>query len=97
YVHDAAMKQFSLPGNLQVWNAPESGADTDFLYREIFQRRNYEKLGVEVREHDVVFDVGANIGMFGLSLMERFSGLRLFCFEPVPGTYACLERNLGES
>jgi FkbM family methyltransferase len=45
----------------------------------------------------VIFDVGANIGMFGLSLMERFSGLRLFCFEPVPGTYACLARNLAES
>jgi FkbM family methyltransferase len=90
------MKQFRLPGNLQVWNSPESGADTQFLYREIFQRRNYEKHGIEVRDRDVIFDVGANIGMFGLSLMDRFSGLRLFCFEPVPGTYACLERNLAE-
>jgi len=32
-----------------------------------------------------------------LSLMERFGDLRIYCFEPVPGTLACLERNLAES
>jgi FkbM family methyltransferase len=94
---DRGMRLFHLPGGLQVWNSPESETDTQFLYREIFQRRNYEQHGIEVGDGAVVFDVGANVGMFGLSLMERCTGLRLFCFEPVPGTYACLERNLGES
>jgi FkbM family methyltransferase len=91
------MKDFELPNGLRVWNAPESGSDTQFLYRENFERRCYEKNGVAVKDGDVVFDVGANIGMFALSLVERFRKLRIFSFEPVPSTYACLERNLTES
>jgi FkbM family methyltransferase len=91
------MKLFRLPDGLQVWNGPESGSDTHFLYREIFERRSYEKHGVAVSHGDVIFDVGANIGMFGLSLMRRFRNLQIYCFEPVPGTYACLVRNLAES
>src|SRR5262245_16050983 len=90
------MKLFRLPDGLQVWNAPESGSDTRFLYRETFERRCHEKNGVAVKDGDVIFDVGASIGMFGLSLMSRFRNLRIFCFEPVPGTWACLARNVGE-
>src|ERR1035438_6961030 len=29
--------------------------------------------------------------------MRRFRDLRIYCFEPVPGTYDCLARNLAES
>ncbi len=50
-----------------------------------------------MNDGDVIFDVGANIGMFSLSLMKRFSDLRIYSFEPVPGTYACLARNVAES
>ena len=91
------MKLFDLPGGLRVWNSPESVSDTHFLYREIFERHSYEQHGVEVRDGHVIFDVGANIGMFELSLMDRFRSLRLFCFEPVPSTYECLTRNVVES
>jgi FkbM family methyltransferase len=92
-----SMKSFPFPNGLRVWNTPESGSDTQFLYREVFERHCYEKHGVAVSDGDVIFDVGANVGMFALSLMERFHDLRIYCFEPVPGTYACLERNLAES
>jgi len=91
------MKLFRLHGGIHVWNTPDSGSDTEFLYREIFERHCYEKHGVEVRDGDVIFDVGANVGMFGLSLIGRFRNLQIYFFEPVPRTYACLERNLAES
>ena len=91
------MKLFRLPDGLQIWNGPESGSDTHFLYRENFGRHCYEKHGVAVTHGDVIFDAGANIGMFALSLMKRFRDLRIYCFEPVPDTYACLSRNLAES
>jgi FkbM family methyltransferase len=41
--------------------------------------------------------VGANVGLFCLSLIDRFSNLQLYCFEPVPATRACLTRNLSEA
>lgn len=91
------MKLFCFPDGLRVWNVPEAGSDTHFLYREIFERHCYEKHGVAVSDGDVIFDVGANVGMFGLSVMRRFRDLRIYLFEPVPSTYACLARNLAES
>jgi tRNA G37 N-methylase Trm5 len=91
------MKQFRLPHGRRVWNAPASGRETRFVYREIFERHCYEKHGVAVSHGDVIFDVGANIGLFALSLMEHLRDLRIYCFEPVPSTYACLKRNLAES
>lgn len=89
------MQLFQLPGGFQVWNTLKA-SDTQFLYREIFERQCYEKHGVTLNDGDVIFDVGANIGMFGLSIMQRFRDLRIFCFEPVPCTYDCLRRNLDE-
>ena len=50
-----------------------------------------------VRNGDVILDVGANVGLFALSLMQRFRGLTMVCIEPVPDIRACLERNLAES
>jgi FkbM family methyltransferase len=91
------MKPFRCPNGLVVWNSPESGHETRFIYDEIFERRCYERHDVHVRDGDVILDVGANIGLFTLSLMERHRGLRIVCMEPVPNTRACLIRNVNES
>jgi FkbM family methyltransferase len=91
------MKQFRCPNGLLVWNAPESGADTRFIYTEIFEQRCYEQHGVTVRNGDVILDVGANVGLFALSVMERFRGVKIVCVEPVPAIRACLVRNVTES
>jgi FkbM family methyltransferase len=91
------MKRFSLPDGLKVWSAPDSLHEMKFIHQENFIQHGYEKHGVCVHNGDVVFDVGANIGLFALSLMGRFGNLRIYCFEPVPATHACLVRNLAES
>jgi FkbM family methyltransferase len=97
--HDGAqrMKLFRLPHGLRVWGAPAAGLELRYLYHEIFEQYCYERHGITVADGNVVFDVGANIGMFSLSLMDRFRDLQIYCFEPIPITYACLARNLAES
>jgi FkbM family methyltransferase len=42
-----------------------------------------------------VIDVGANVGMFAEFIRLQYPESVLHCFEPVPSTYACLERNMG--
>ncbi|MDP2311689.1 MAG: FkbM family methyltransferase [Pseudomonadota bacterium] len=49
--------------------------------------------GVALHEGDIVFDVGANIGLFGIRAVQRHAGLRVFAFEPVPAIYAVLQAN----
>lgn len=41
-----------------------------------------------------VFDVGANVGQSYSNFARRFPGARVYCFEPVAGTFRQLERNL---
>lgn len=91
------MKHFRLPHGLRVWGARPSGLELRWLYHEIFEEHSYERHRIAITHGNVVFDVGANIGLFSLSLMERFRDLRIYCFEPVPFTYECLTRNLAES
>ena len=91
------MKQFRCPNGLRVWGAPGTGVEINLIFREIFEDRCYERLGITICDGDVVLDIGANIGLFALSLMERFYGLKIVCVEPAPITRACLERNVAGS
>jgi phthiocerol/phenolphthiocerol synthesis type-I polyketide synthase E len=91
------MKQFSCPNGLHVWNTPKAGDETTFIFREIFEDRIYEQHGIRLGDGNVILDVGANVGLYALSLMQRFRDLKIVCIEPVPVIRECLERNLSES
>ena len=55
----------------------------------------YMNHGIQVSPGDTVFDVGANIGMFGLRMAQRCGGdVRVIAFEPIPDIRACTEKNL---
>lgn len=41
-----------------------------------------------------LFDVGANVGAFALSVARRVKAARVHAFEPVPDTFALLEKHL---
>lgn len=55
-----------------------------FTYREIFEQRVYLRHGIEVRDGDCIFDVGANIGLFTLFVQQLKSSVATFAFEPSP-------------
>jgi FkbM family methyltransferase len=71
-------------------------AETRFLHDEIFVNEVYLRGGVVLREDAVVFDVGANIGMFSLFVGARCPSARVYAFEPVPEVFAKLVRNVDE-
>ena len=49
--------------------------------------------GVDIRAGDVVFDVGANIGVFAVRAVQRHPDVQVFAFEPVPAIFEVLKRN----
>src|SRR5580700_3089740 len=86
------MRRLSLPGGLDVFclNADE----TRFVHGEVFGARCYLQHGIELRDGDCVFDVGANIGMASMFFCKEREAIRLFAFEPSPPAYECLKANL---
>ncbi|OKI26954.1 hypothetical protein A6A25_06830 [Saccharothrix sp. CB00851] len=68
--------------------------ETRYLYDEIFRQRAYLRGGVVLRDRAVVFDVGANIGMFSLFAHAECDTATVYAFEPLPAVHAKLTANL---
>lgn len=89
---DMAAQQKKLPNGKIVFSINRN--ETEYLYKEIFKDEAYIFPGAaELREKPVVFDVGANIGIFALFAAERWPGARIASFEPVPDVFRVLEQN----
>jgi len=69
--------------------------NTRIAYDEIFDERIYEMFGIELADGATVFDVGANIGLAVLWVGDRIGRGTVHAFEPIPVTFAALERNVG--
>jgi FkbM family methyltransferase len=81
----------TLPNGLPVYGATRADARSQHLMR------GYFRPGVEVRPGMTVLDVGANIGLFSLEVLQRCDGdVDLLAFEPAPQPFASLERNVHE-
>lgn len=79
-----------LPNNIQI-----SCFDSTEAYILYHQVSSYIKYGVTLRKGDVVFDVGANIGLFSIWLYSLYEdSINVYSFEPVPDIYEVLKLNV---
>ena len=53
----------------------------------------YLQNGIEINDGDVVFDVGANIGIFGIRAIQKGPNVKAYCFEPIPDIADVLQKN----
>lgn len=53
-----------------------------------------EKLTSYLESQFIMFDIGANLGWYGINEKKRFPECRIDFFEPVPNTYNKLKKNL---
>jgi FkbM family methyltransferase len=68
--------------------------ESEYLYDEIFVRETYLRHGLHLPAGAVVFDVGANIGMFSLFAASKSPAASIYAFEPIYPIFQKLERNL---
>lgn len=80
------------PGGLQI--AHLNAYESNYLYKEIFIDRAYLRHGIELPEGAVVFDIGANVGLFTLFVKQQITDARIFAFEPSPEALNCLRANV---
>eukprot|EP00759_Apiculatamorpha_spiralis_P048746 PhF_6_TR4411/c0_g1_i1/m.5956 len=66
----------------------------DIIYHENFIDKTYFRHGIKVDSKSFVLDVGANIGLFSLSLLKEYPGIRIHCIEPVPILHEGCKRNV---
>jgi FkbM family methyltransferase len=49
--------------------------------------------GIQINDGDVVLDVGANIGVFGVRAAQKGKNVKVYCFEPIPEIAETLQKN----
>ena len=82
---------YRLPNHLEV--AHHNRSETEVIYKEIFEDESYLKHGLTLSDGAVVFDVGANIGLFTLFVHQHCRDARVFAFEPSPSSFEKLATN----
>lgn len=65
------------------------------LIYEIFHQKSYLSDFLTLSAGAVVFDVGANVGIFSLFALKQCNyNTEIYSFEPIPATFTCLKKNL---
>lgn len=86
----------ALPNGMSVLSLNRN--ETDYLYQEIFEDQAYlPPGGLRLGPRPVVFDVGANIGLFTLYALRNWPDGRIIAFEPAPAVFDALRRNVGDA
>jgi FkbM family methyltransferase len=77
-----SMNNYQLPNGKEIHHINKY--ETEFLYKEIFVDKIYLKNNIKLSNDSIVFDIGANIGLFALFIEESFPGATIYMFEPSP-------------
>ena len=81
-----------LPNKLKVWQWNKG--ETEWLYEEIFEDDLYTSKQIKLNPGAVVFDCGANIGMFAVFCHHKTGGdVEVHSFEPMPKIHAVCAAN----
>ena len=75
-------------GEIYCLNEPEARA----TLHETWDDKLYFREGVSILPGDIVFDVGANIGVFTLCAAKQ--GAHIYAYEPIPPTFELLQHNI---
>ncbi|MFW9878015.1 MAG: amino acid adenylation domain-containing protein, partial [Candidatus Thorarchaeota archaeon] len=68
-------------------------SETEYIYKEIFIENSYLSQDIILHDGAIVFDVGANIGMFSLQVNQKCQNAHIFAFEPIPPIFEVLRLN----
>lgn len=66
------------------------------IFKEIFINKVYDRGEVKIDEGDIVFDIGANVGVFSLYASQK-KGTQVFAFEPHPQNFEILMNNVNQN
>ncbi|MFD9697504.1 FkbM family methyltransferase [Lentzea sp. NPDC059081] len=83
---------FALPDGTVVTDL--NHYETAYLHQEIVVDGVYRPDGLDLPPDAVVLDIGANIGLFSLSVARSLPRCRVVAFEPAPDAYAALAANV---
>ena len=86
------MQYVTLPNNLTV--ACFGAYSATDVYKDVYEDASYIQHGLSIKSGDVIIDIGANIGLWSLFVMEQTPKIRLIAVEPIPQIFEALQENI---
>ncbi len=66
----------------------------EILNFDVYEQHEFNVLMQLVQPHNVIFDVGANIGWYSINIAQQFPKAQIYAFEPIKNTYEYLRKNI---
>ncbi|MEJ7861510.1 MAG: FkbM family methyltransferase [Pyrinomonadaceae bacterium] len=66
----------------------------DMLFHEVWVEKMYSPQGFEIKDNNIIFDIGANIGVFSVYAAKKAKNVKVFAFEPFPDNVKWLQKNI---
>lgn len=84
-----------LPNEMEISYIRSSGGDWEIpsMFKHI---QEYFKCGIQIADGGIVFDVGANIGLFSLLAYQQNPQIKVYAFEPIPSIFSVLKDNFNQ-
>jgi FkbM family methyltransferase len=81
---------------LRLWCSPQDQRHVAIASLNFRQYESKELAAVLqlAKTCHVIFDIGANVGLYSIALAQRFPESKVISFEPIPATFQELRRNL---
>ena len=70
------------------------GTSDKGVINDIWIRNTYIPKGFEIRETDIIIDIGAHIGVFAIFAAKKAGKGKVFAIEPFPENYSLLTENV---
>ena len=68
---------------------------TDLMaFTHVWLLHEYDRTGFEIKDTDIVIDIGAHIGLFALFSSQFCKNGKIFCYEPIKENFDLLKSNL---
>jgi FkbM family methyltransferase len=83
---------YLLRNSIRFW-ARAGGSDAGVI-NEVWLRKRYTPVGDEIKEGDVVVDIGAHIGVFSIFAATCAKGVRVYSYEPFLQNFNLLKHNI---
>lgn len=81
-----------LPNGLVILG--RSQGEAEHIYASIFEEEVYLQSGITLPNHPVVVDVGMNIGLFAMHIMQERPFATIYAFEPSKALFQIAQKNL---
>jgi FkbM family methyltransferase len=67
------------------------------IFTEIWIENIYKKKNFDIKNNDIIIDIGANIGLFSLWAYQFCKKGQIYCYEPNNDNFIILEKNILEN